>query len=702
MVLKIAEKHNTAHRRIVALAVFLLCFFVYVLTLSNRFYGYEGATLYFFQDIFYLQSLSARTPAGLTAALGYLPSEIVNLIFVNPSDFALRDFIALHTLPLMTALICLVFYQIAIRMYRSVRTAAGATLLLAFTTMLLPYSKMGMELQHTLWTLMAFLMLIRWQRTEKAKNLVFSGLCAGMILLTKIYGFMVVGAFVLYIFFDSITNSERRRHVSGTLMRFLLPIVPLVILFLVQNWLRFGNWFIGTRYNINYEAKWIPFWQGLCGFLFSSGKSIFVYSPILVVSVFYLPSFLKRFGRLKLFYILIFGLGLLFHSSLWIWTDETWGSRKLHYLIPFAVLPLGLMIEGFRRLSLPSRIAIMLLVLLGVFVQLLGVSISYESQPCLLREYGISSLENIRYNPRLSHTAVNYSLLQSTIDKYLTGQTHYFVYKPTYFFTVLPQNPPKPMVFPLKKFSQFDLWFMDNRAPRGGNFYLSNGARIYLSILLLVIPLLFFGVYEFSRRCDGVSVRWTGTAGGWALIVLCVAGAALCLVYNRAYSKDYKTFSAATRDVYDIAIGDDVRDEFILGPGWRGSEWMGDPKDPDYEIPFRWTNAPKSYLYFPSKPHSSYKLTLYIQWYYNTRLTVLVNGKRVGFVKGKRYDNKTPTFYVPDTVVGSASVCDVIIQNHKLHIPALEEPEKSKDTSTLGVMIYGVRWERMERGKKKT
>jgi len=677
---ELMDKRTVFLKRILILCLFLLCFFVFSLTLSYRFYGYEYTTLDYFRNLFYCRSLSGRTPAGILDIFSYLPMEWVNLVIVSPQNLITRDFIALQTLPLTSALVCVVFFALCLELYGSVQTAVGSTLILAFTTMIWPYSKMGMEIQHTLWPLAALCMIVRWHKNQKPLDLVLAG------------------AFMLYMLIISLREKDRGAQRFSNFFRFLVPIVILFALFLVQNRIRHGDWFLGDRYNVGYEAKRVPVWQPLAGFLFSSGKSLFVYNPLLIVSLFFLPKFFRRFPRLKLLFILVFGLGLVFHSLLWIWTDETWGPRKLLFLVPLGILPLGIMKEEFGSLSLFKRTLILFTGILAVFVQILGVSFSYETEPVLLKSCDLSSMENIRYNPHLSHTTINYALLESTIDRYLTAAPHYYVYRPTYFATVLPSIPPKPAVLALDKFSYFDFWFLDHRAPRKGFLRLSPNTRFYFSLVLLIIPCLFFILYLLVGKLAKSGSAWTKTASGWMLFLFVPLGIVLCLRYNHAYSKNYKFFLAGIPDFYDFAIGDDSKDEAILGPGWRESEWMKDVNKPGFEVPFRWTNSWKSWLYFPAKPYQPYHLTLQTIFVYPTRISLWVNQHCVGYASGNGGERKNLAFSVPKDAIGLSLISEVMILHQNLHVPCEENP-KSQDRSTLGIMVYGVRWERLNQGK---
>ena len=690
---KFMARESNSQRRMTALFIFALGFLIYSLTLARRFYGYEDSTLAYIRELLYNHQTWRHTPAGILDCLAYLPAEVISNILVSPTDYTLRDFISLQTLPITSALICLVFYALALDLYRSARVAVSITLLLAFTTMLWPYSKMGMELQHTLWILFSVWMIVRWEMRSDRVALALAGLGAGMVVLTKLYGFVSSAALIIFVFYAALADSDRRRRLTSVFLYFLPPLVLVGALFFIHNRLRFGSWFLGSRYNLGYEAKTVQIWQPLWGFFFSSGKGIFIYNPVLIISVFYITAFFRRFGRLKVLFLLMIGLGLLFHSLFWIWTDETWGPRKLHYMIPLAVLPLGLMVEEFRRMSLLRRLGIITIVLLGIFVQILGVAVSYEAQPDCLKWQGLSSLEDLRYNPRLSHTTFNYALLESIIDRYITGEPHYFIYKPTHFATTLPPGAKSRSIgINLKNFSWFDFWFMDNRPLRKGGFFLNQPLRIYASFLIILIPLLFFALYLSARRVDGVSVPWMRTASGWTLFFISLAGLFLCIAYNRAYSRDRASFTNATPPIVDFAIGDDTRDEPYLGWGWRASEWMKDPLNPKYQVPFRWTTLEESAIFLPCKPHTSYKLALDVIFVYKGRLTIWANGRRVLFVRGGEMDRRKLEVTVPAGIIGDYHVCNIVIQCHDLHIPAREKPESSKDISVLGLIVYGLSW----------
>jgi hypothetical protein len=108
---------------------------------------------------------------------------------------------------------------------------------------------------------------------------------------------------------------------AGPLLRVWRGAVPLDVLSLLAS---------------PFTSKGITPWYGL---LFSPGKSLFLYSPVLILGVLGWPAFFRRHGALAL---AIAGMGgaLLFvlSGSAW-WGGLTWGPRFLLPLVPVSLLP---------------------------------------------------------------------------------------------------------------------------------------------------------------------------------------------------------------------------------------------------------------------------------------------------------------------------------------------------------------------------
>ena len=130
-------------------------------------------------------------------------------------------------------------------------------------------------------------------------------------------------------------------------------------------------------------ARWeqfkTPIWEGVGGFLFSPGKSVFVYAPLLLLLPFWGRAFWRRDRWLAGTLLVVFALHLGIYGAWWVWWGAwAWGPRFLVPLMPLAVLFLA---EGLDRAlakrSIPWLAAGGILAALGLGVQVLGVAVDH-------------------------------------------------------------------------------------------------------------------------------------------------------------------------------------------------------------------------------------------------------------------------------------------------------------------------------------
>lgn len=117
----------------------------------------------------------------------------------------------------------------------------------------------------------------------------------------------------------------------------------------------------------------VPLASGVYGLLFSSGKSVFQYAPLLLASAWAVPYWYRE-RRRELWIVAIPSvITLCVIAKWWAWSgDWGWGPRLLLPVIPLACVPV------LRWFTAPSRVAVAWVsacAAVGLYVQALGLSV---------------------------------------------------------------------------------------------------------------------------------------------------------------------------------------------------------------------------------------------------------------------------------------------------------------------------------------
>ncbi|NJK79612.1 MAG: hypothetical protein HC914_06800 [Chloroflexaceae bacterium] len=202
------------------------------------------------------------------------------------------------------------------RLYQSLRIGVVVALLYGLGTLALPYSRFFFsEPLFTCCLVLAGLAIA----LRSPWGMLLAGLVLGYAVATRIAGVFVLPAFVLYAWLVG-------QRLKG-LVLLGVGLVPGAVLVLLNNWIRFR-----AIFERGYEGQGFTgnFFEGLAGLLFSPGKSVLLYVPLLLA----LPLAVWPFARrCKAEAVLIGGLTLviLIYSSLWwIW----WGGWGVGAALP--------------------------------------------------------------------------------------------------------------------------------------------------------------------------------------------------------------------------------------------------------------------------------------------------------------------------------------------------------------------------------
>ncbi len=282
-------------------------------------------------------------------------------------------FVNLFCAFVMAALVA-VFYLFNLRLGAAPRWALISAVTVGLATHLTGF---GVEfLQHpaeALFVLLAFYFLFEDSENPRARYRLLAGAMAGMLILVRASGVVLIPALTLYLFWNVYRRlHETARAVAGCAL-FLIPAACAIFITMWVNYVKWGQAsFSGSYQAFNtFTNSWLV---SIYGYLFSPGQSIFLFSPILILAPVYFRPFAQRYRAetsailgLTASYALFYGRSVTWHGQ-WCF-----GPRYLMAMVPLLTLPLGLWLGSIRR---RAWLAIVPLLLAGAFIEVLHVAVN--------------------------------------------------------------------------------------------------------------------------------------------------------------------------------------------------------------------------------------------------------------------------------------------------------------------------------------
>lgn len=347
------------------------------------------------------------SPSGLGYTLALLPAVAVEDLFLGMagaepiSAFPLRSDWPVLLFASLTNSVFGASLGVTLYLYlRTYKIKHKTALFLSFAsflaTNLWPYTKhVFPHMMFVSFLVSSFYFLRLYSLKQKRLYLLLSGFSYGVVIISynPTFIFPALPFIVYYLLLTKtklrLTFRQVKKIVKDGLV-LLAGTLPFILLYFWFSWARFGP---GT--NTGYgEVKSLSFLippayvlvEGIWGVLLSPGRSIFVYSPVLIVIILFWRKLAKKKDELLpeiisfslLFMVYTYLIGTLIGGvDFLVWHGEaSWGPRYMLPIIPFAII---LISNIYMQLSKKEKYIIFYsLLVLGIYVQFLGILFPYQ------------------------------------------------------------------------------------------------------------------------------------------------------------------------------------------------------------------------------------------------------------------------------------------------------------------------------------
>jgi hypothetical protein len=326
-----------------------------------------------------------------------------------PEDWYPRLFVSMLN-PIALAGIVWLMVSFGRALGYQIHTSRWIAIAFVFTSMAWPYVKTFYpQPSVALLLLLAVYAAYQWRKAQEIKWLWWLSLALGLAILFRFSALIIVPVIIIYLVF---TSSKQERW------RWILPLVIGVggagLVTAWYNWQRFGSVF-ETGYH---EVAWTnPTVYGLYGLIYSPGKGILFYAPMLILCLVGFILF-ARVNKPELWLILGLWISYLaFYAPYDFWTGGfNWGPRFLLPVLPLAFLTLGTILED--QTIRGGKFLFTIFFILGLMIQIPAIIVDhsrylnqqFENSDDISQAYG-ETINNIEYSPILQQWPIALDLL---------------------------------------------------------------------------------------------------------------------------------------------------------------------------------------------------------------------------------------------------------------------------------------------------
>jgi hypothetical protein len=298
---------------------------------------------------------------------------------------------------LLTALSCLMVFRFATDRFE-LDSRTGLVLALGFglSTIAWYYSEDFMsEPVTTLLLLSAVYFVTGRDSLTRKRDLAWAGTFLALAIFCRLAVLIVIPGFILYQWMVWAESDEKNlKELVMDLIRPAIPIVTVLILITIYNYVRFANP-MATGYE-NFSGRFLV---GFFGILFSPGKSLFLFNPLTLLGCMGFMLLLREQRKTALLFGWLIASHLLLFSFWHGWQGGMgWGPRLMLVVIPYLILPVGILLREHKQVV---KIPVLVMLVAGILIQLPSVSVNIARYYyAMSQDFGSLGHDQILFSPK--------------------------------------------------------------------------------------------------------------------------------------------------------------------------------------------------------------------------------------------------------------------------------------------------------------
>jgi hypothetical protein len=285
-------------------------------------------------------------------------------------------------------------------------TAIVLTMLAAFGTCMWPYSRSLFDgVLAAMFVTWAHVLLFRAVRSGSVALTAAAAVLFGAAVITRQALVILLPASLACVVWTGYRASGRGRALRQSLA-FVLPLVPFAFWQAYYNWIRTGSALLPPTalpvFASNNALDGNVVW-GLLGFAISPGKSVFLFSPVLVLAVAGLAGFWREQRAMCVTLVVSATAFFTLHAMLRNWSgDWGWGPRYTVTLTPLLCLPIAWTVRSLINVHESNRraIVIALVATAAIGVQATALLINWHYRYAFAAQAGAWSRETSAWSAR--------------------------------------------------------------------------------------------------------------------------------------------------------------------------------------------------------------------------------------------------------------------------------------------------------------